>query len=51
MSDLRSGTQPLFAIVVFRSPADVEGILNENEQVKFMVNGKHVICRRWIPRD
>ncbi|KAF5203761.1 Rho guanine nucleotide exchange factor [Thalictrum thalictroides] len=50
MEQASANVQPLYAIVVFRSPATVAQILNGRSKVKFVVKGKHVWTRRFVPK-
>ncbi|KAF5198301.1 hypothetical protein FRX31_012109 [Thalictrum thalictroides] len=43
--------QALWAIVVFRSPANVDAILKGEDRVRFVIKRKHVWARLYAPRD
>ncbi|PIA39271.1 hypothetical protein AQUCO_02600011v1 [Aquilegia coerulea] len=50
MEQSSANVQPLYAIVVFRSPATVNQVLNGRPRVKFVIKGKHVWTRRFVPK-
>ncbi|KAF5175967.1 Rho guanine nucleotide exchange factor [Thalictrum thalictroides] len=49
--DILRQEQPLYARVTFRSQATVDAIMDGNERIQFVINGKHVWARIYIPRE
>ncbi|KMZ72366.1 hypothetical protein ZOSMA_166G00660 [Zostera marina] len=45
-----SGEEPIFARTVFKHPQSILHVLKGKEKMKFVINGKHVWARRYIPK-
>ncbi|KAF8034025.1 hypothetical protein BT93_C0337 [Corymbia citriodora subsp. variegata] len=50
MQEVQAGEQPLFARVVFRSASTIEHVLDASGKAKFIINGKHVWARKFVPK-
>ncbi|KAK3436170.1 hypothetical protein EUGRSUZ_C00815 [Eucalyptus grandis] len=50
MQEVQAGEQPLFARVVFRSASTIEHVLDASGKTKFIINGKHVWARKFVPK-
>lgn len=49
MQEVQAGEQPLFARVVFRSASTIDRVLDASGKAKFIINGKHVWARKFVP--
>ncbi|KAI3410843.1 uncharacterized protein J3R85_018356 [Psidium guajava] len=50
MQEVQAGEQPLFARVVFRSASTIDQVLDASGKAKFIINGKHVWARKFVPK-
>lgn len=50
MQEVQAGEQPLFARVVFRSASSIDHVLGATGKAKFIINGKHVWARKFVPK-
>ncbi|XP_010253844.1 PREDICTED: uncharacterized protein LOC104594993 [Nelumbo nucifera] len=50
MQEVPPSMQPLFARLVFRSASTIAMILDGKDKVKFVINGKHVWARIFVPK-
>lgn len=52
MQDVRSeNEQSLFARLVLRSASAIEAVLGGRSKVKFYIDGKHVLARKFISKS
>lgn len=50
MQEVPAREQPLFARVVFRLASTIEQVLDASGKAKFIINGKHVWARKFVPK-
>lgn len=50
MQQVQEGEELLFARIVFVQQETIAIILNGNSKAKFVIDGKHVWARRYIPK-
>ncbi|KAL8251839.1 hypothetical protein R6Q59_035532 [Mikania micrantha] len=53
MQPVEPGIQPLFARIVVRCPSLVRAVVDRDGQrgkSKYIINGKHVWARKFVPR-
>ncbi|XP_030530431.2 uncharacterized protein LOC115740920 [Rhodamnia argentea] len=50
MQEVQTGEQPLFARVVFQSASTIDQVLGTSGKAKFIINGKHVWARKFVPK-
>ncbi|XP_019054121.1 PREDICTED: uncharacterized protein LOC104602219 [Nelumbo nucifera] len=51
MQEVAVNVQPLYARMVLRSASTMARILEGRERAKYVINGKHVWIRRFVPRQ
>lgn len=49
MQEVEEGEQPLYAKMVARSTAVIDGIV-EGNKAKYSINGKHVWARKYVKK-
>lgn len=49
MQEVEGDEQPLYAKMVARSPAVIDGIV-EGNKAKYSINGKHVWARKYVKK-
>ncbi|KAJ0752877.1 hypothetical protein HanPI659440_Chr09g0329391 [Helianthus annuus] len=53
MQPVEAGTQPLFARIVVRNPSSLKAVIGKDGLLgksKYVINGKHVWARKFVPR-
>ncbi|KAJ0533606.1 hypothetical protein HanRHA438_Chr09g0392361 [Helianthus annuus] len=53
MQPVEAGTQPLFARIVVRNPSSLKAVIGKDGlqgKSKYVINGKHVWARKFVPR-
>ncbi|KAF5196640.1 Rho guanine nucleotide exchange factor [Thalictrum thalictroides] len=51
MQQTDPNVQQLYAIVTLRSANTVESILSGRDRIKYVIRGKHVVARRYVPKS